>query len=191
MKKRYELGQMQFDALLNLFSDDRSEAGEKYEQIRNGLTRFFEFRGCHDPETLVDETINRVAGKIDSFDGTRNIKPAAFFYGFATNVLSEYRRDSRREIALDETPYEVVAVEDDGEVEDARIDCLHKCMAKLDAVEKELITSYFAHNGREKIELRRKMSERLNCSPAALHTRVFRIKASLKVCIANCTKSKL
>ncbi len=106
MKKSYELGQKQFNALLLLFSEVPEEAGEKYEQMRAGLVRFFEFRGCHDAQTLADETINRVATKIDTFDAARTNKLTAFFYGFASNVLSEYRRDSRREVAIDDAQFE-------------------------------------------------------------------------------------
>ncbi|MEO7658854.1 MAG: hypothetical protein ABIV48_04505 [Pyrinomonadaceae bacterium] len=191
MKKSYELGQKQFNALLLLFSEVPEEAGKKYEQIRNGLIRFFEFRGCHDAQTLADETINRVATKIDSFDAARNIKLTAFFYGFASNVLSEYRRDSRREVPLEEGRYEDRGEYVSDDVDDVLSDCLSVCMAKLDLEDKDLITQYFSCDGRERIELRRRICEKLGCSPAALHTRIFRIKEKLKACIEQCAKSRM
>lgn len=188
MKKSYELGQKQFNALLLLFSEVPEEAGEKYEQMRAGLVRFFEFRGCHDAQTLADETINRVATKIDTFDAARTNKLTAFFYGFASNVLSEYRRDSRREVAIDDAQFEARGDYGSDEVEDVRTECLTICIEKLDPDEKDLITKYFTCDDRERIELRRRMSDKLNCSPAALHTRIFRIKEKLKVCIDACAK---
>ena len=64
MKYSYDLGQKQFDALLAIFSQDREEAGQKYEHIRHGLIRYFDVKGCNDPQGLADETINRGAVKL-------------------------------------------------------------------------------------------------------------------------------
>lgn len=189
MKNRYELGQEQFDALLGLFSADRDEAGEKYEQIRRGLFRFFHYKGCSDPQLLTDETINRVAEKLHKFDHSREVKPASYFYGFAANILLEYRRTSAREISLGDGQYEHTEPAAEDESDEAETACLHKCLGKLRADEKELFIEYYARERQEKIELRRKMCERLNCRAAALHTKVFRIKSSLRGCIENCMEA--
>ena len=67
MKKHSEITQKDFEGLLDWLAPDREEAGKKYEEIRDGLIRFFRFKGCNDPEFLADETINRVASKILTF----------------------------------------------------------------------------------------------------------------------------
>ncbi len=188
MKNSYELGQDQFDALLGLFSADREVAGEKYEQMRSGLMRFFQFKGCHDPDALADDTINRVASKIADFDPKKNIKPSSYFYGFASNVLLEYKRTSRQETSLGETQYRSVDVEDVEDDTDARSSCLHKCLGELPPHDKGLIVDYYTREGREKMELRKQMCDRFGCTTAALHTRVFRIKATLRHCIEDCVK---
>ena len=187
MKNSYELGQDQFDALLGLFSADRDEAGERYEHVRRGLVRYFQFKGCQDPDSLADETINRVASKIDRFDPAKSVDPAAYFYGFAVNVFLEYRRASRKELSLTDFQYGVAEIDADSDIE-IRIACLEKCLGKLPTDEKELAVNYYPCAGREKIELRKEIFERLNCSAAALHTRVFRIRAGLRQCIDACTK---
>ena len=189
MKNRYELGQEQFDALLVLFSADRDEAGEKYEQIRRGLVRFFHYKGCSDPQSLVDETINRVAVKIHKFDHSRNITPASYFYGFAANILLEYRRNSAREISLDDGQYAYKESAAEDESDKAETSCLHKCLEKLSVDEKELFIEYYARERQEKIEFRRKMCELLNCRAAALQSKIFRIKSSLRGCIENCMEA--
>jgi hypothetical protein len=86
MKKQSGLIEENFNDLLNWFSVNREEAGKKYEEISNGLIRFFYFKGCADAEDLTDEAINRVASKLSALDLSGNIKPINLFYGFATKI---------------------------------------------------------------------------------------------------------
>lgn len=191
MKYKYELVQGQFDAVLELLSNNREEAGDKYERLRLGLIRYFDIKGCHDPELLADETINRVAQKAALFDRSRNTKPSAFFYGFAANVLAEYYRSGRKEVDLGDNQFAAAEDLPDEIVDDERMWCLQKCMARLSAMESALVIKYFAEEGSEKLAQRRKMCADLNCSPAALHTRVFRIKSTLKSCIGQCLAGEM
>ncbi len=186
MKHHNNLTANDFDALLELFSLDRDKAGEQYEDIRSGLVRYFQFKGCSDPEQLTDETINRVAAKIHSFDVSRNIRPASFFYGFATNVLLEYRRIAKREFSLSEGEFAVGTAVEDSDPNDTENTCLQKCLANLSEFEREMIIDYYTADGQAKMELRRKMCERIQCSAGALHTKIFRIKAALRICIEGC-----
>ena len=52
------------DGLLECLSADRELAAEAYEEIRRKLITFFEFRGCLTPQDQADETIHRVARRI-------------------------------------------------------------------------------------------------------------------------------
>ena len=187
MKNSYELGQKEFDALLGLFSANREEAGEKYEQVRRGLVRFFQFKGCADPQSLTDETINRVAAKLDAFDRTRNIRPVSYFYGFAANILLEYRRRAAKESEFTDSKMgdrEATLAED---TDDVARTCLDECLEGLPGDEKELVIEYYSRDRQERIELRQRICERLQCTASALYTRVFRIKSTLKDCIETCT----
>lgn len=186
MKYSYELGQNEFDALLGFFSANREEAGEKYEQIRCGLVRFFQFKACADPQALADETINRVAAKLPAFDRSRNIQPISYFYGFASNILLEYRRAASKESALvdDNSGVQEKSVElDPGSVEKT---CLEHCLDELPADEKDLMVEYYSCERQERIELRQSICRRLSCTASALYTKVFRIKSTLKDCIEAC-----
>ena len=96
MKKDLTLTQEDFDSLLGWLSSDRDEAGVLYEKIREGLIRFFRFRGCDDPSTLADETINRVALKVNTFDSAKDVKTITYFYGFASNVFFRVFADEQK-----------------------------------------------------------------------------------------------
>lgn len=191
MKYGYDLGQNEFDALLGLFSANREEAGERYEQIRSGLVRFFGFKGCTDPTGLADETINRVARKLHTFDSSKNTQPVSFFYGFASNILLEYRRKIFRESELVENRIGVPTASAEEDTDDAGRKCLYKCLEELPLAEKELVIEYYSCDRQERIELRQKMCGRFQCTAAALYTRVFRIKSTLKDCIVACTSGRV
>ena len=186
MKHHDNLSANDFDALLALFSMDREKAGEEYELIRGGLVRFFKFKGCADPLHLADETINRVASKIDSFDVSRNIRPVSFFYGFASNVLFEYRRIANREFSLSETEFAIGAGLEENDSNDIENGCLQKCLERLSEIERKMIIDYYTSEGHEKIESRRQMCERVQCSAGALYTKICRIRAILRGCIEKC-----
>ena len=190
MKKDFTLKQEDFDALLGWLSSNREEAGRQYEKIREGLIRFFRFRGCSDPQTLADETINRVALKVTTFDSSKNVKTITYFYGFASNIYLEYLRMARsREVQLG-TEYPPAArkfvATDDSSVTEC--DCLENCLTKLSREESSLVIQYYGREKSEKFDLRRKIAERMNLKMPALHTRVFRIRSILRECIKECLR---
>src|SRR5262249_39699376 len=62
--KDWELTPEAFSKLLAELSPDPEVAGEKYEELRGQLIKFFEWRGSFFPDQRADETLNRVARKI-------------------------------------------------------------------------------------------------------------------------------
>ncbi len=189
MKIDLALSQQDFKALLDWFSADRDEAGRQYEMIREGLIRFFRFRGCADPATLADETINRVASKISTLDSSKEVKTITYFYGFAANVFREYLRKTKNretqftpEITLPSQKYELL----DSSVTEH--DCLEDCLTKISGEERLLVTQYYSLEKSEKFEMRRKLAEKANLKLPALHTKVFRIRGVLRECIHDCLK---
>ena len=187
---QHAVRQEDFDALLGLFSSDRDEAGREYERVRSGLVRFFEFRGCSDAESLADETLNRVALKAHHFDAAANVKLSSYVYGFATNVFREYVRSPRqRELAIETDDF--IQQLQAPEAEDRRepmFTCLVGCLNKLDAADQGLVIEYYSRERQEKIAVRRRLAERLGCRVEVLHTRVFRLRASLRKCMSRCVE---
>ncbi len=183
----------EFETLLGWFSEDRERAGEEYNKIREGLIRFFRFKGCSDSQTLADETINRVAEKIRTFDVSKNVKKISIFYGFAANIFHEYLRNQKRQNEKLNKLSDIYNKFGDYEetFEDDRIQCLNKCLNKLSGEEKKIFSEYYAPEKEKKSEARKKIAERINCEMNALHVRVFRLRGVLAKCIGKCMKKSL
>lgn len=189
MKKNFTLTQQDFDALLRWLSPTREQAAERYETIRRGLIRFFRFRGCADPQSLADETINRVATKVSSFDSAEDVKTISYFYGFASNIYLEYIRTVKnREIQLEPEYFSSSQNFKSPDSSGIECDCLEKCLTKIPREESSLVVEYYGHDKSEKITARKKLAEKLNLKMQALHTRVFRIRNTLRECIEKCLK---
>lgn len=188
MNKNNVLTKESFDALLLWFSPDREDAGAKYEEIRNGLIRFFNFKGCSEAESLADETINRVARKFSTFDTSNDNKHITYFYGFASKIYLEYRhRTEKRKVEFEQNIHsQGEEIEAFDEVTENRHQCLEECLSKLSPEDQYLMIQYFSKEKQEKLEHRRKLAEEMNLSKTNLHVRVFRIKAVLKDCIGKC-----
>ncbi len=182
--------QEDFDALLGLLSRDRDEAGQAYERLHSGLVRFFEFRGCSDSDALADETLNRVALKASAFDGSKNVKLASYVYGFASKVFLEYSRSPRnREFAIETDDFlERLSAPEKKEDREPMFDCLEGCLGKMGAPDRVLFVEYYSRERQEKIELRKRMAERIGCRVEVLHTRVFRLKSTLRTCVSRCVE---
>ena len=95
-KKEWVLTREAFDKLLTCLDPDRERAGIRYEIVRLKLVKFFEWRGCESPEDQADETINRVARRIDEGEVINNLE--SYFLGVARLLLleSEKRRAKER-----------------------------------------------------------------------------------------------
>lgn len=191
MKKNLQITPEDFQNLLGWFSDDVEKAGEKYEEIRCGLIRFFRLRGCNEPESLTDETINRVAVKLSAVEFDENFKMNAYFYAFASNILLEHAAQKGKiafvEINDEFSDERVINSEKNSEL---KLDCLDTCLARLPAEESNLVLQYYSKNKREKTELRTSLAEEMNLKVGALHTRVHRIRLTLRNCVEKCLAKK-
>lgn len=185
MAKPAELTMEIFQNLLSVLSSDPEEAGRIYEQLRAGLIRFFYYRGCSDAEVLADETINRVAAKLDLYDPSRS-KISSYFYGFASNVLHEYRRRQSREQPIGEMDLAAKQIEYESDENLERLACLRECTTKLKAKDAELIKEYYGAEGSTRKAVRNSIGLKLGLSVGALHTRVFRLKVELRKCVEKC-----
>lgn len=190
MKDAYNLVQQDFDALLGLFSGDREEAGRSYEKLRNGLIRFFQFRGCNDPEQLVDETFNRVASKVADYESAKNSNPTGYIYGFARNVLLEQARKKETQLEPEHLGIQTVAETYD-DARELAFECLTKCLDEFPERERSLVIEYYCRERVEKIADRKRLAANAKCSQAALHLKIFRIKGRLRTCVENCKENNL
>lgn len=186
MKKEWVFKQNDFDKMLIWLDPDRETAGEKYEAIRRGLIDIFTYRGCAGAEDLADETINRVAQKLNDISETYVGDPARYFYAVAKKIHMEYLR---RKPALPLTPDIALAAEPPGSVE-WQYECLDECMSQLTPTNREMVLLYYKKDKQAKIDSRKELGRRLNLTSNTLRVRLHRIRETLEQCVLRCVEQK-
>lgn len=181
MMTQWTLSQPSFEHFLKGLDPNRDRAGEKYEDLRHRIVKFFEWRACRFPEDLADEALNRLIMKTAS--GTVVMDHAKYAYTIAKFVYLEEMRRSK-EIVMEDTMLEG-QLDDRGE-EDLRLSCLEKCLEKLPEMSRSLILQYYADERQAKIDHRKKIAERLNLSANALRIKTLRIRTGLENCVLKC-----
>jgi DNA-directed RNA polymerase specialized sigma24 family protein len=169
-----------FEKFLAWLGPDREQAGEKYQKIQFRLTKIFSCHGCTEPETLADETIDRVIAKTDWLLENYVGDPIRYFCGVARNVLKE---DVRYRV-VPQLPLKEETEHDEGGQK--RYDCLDKCMAELPQAGRSLVLAYYEEEGNAKIVLRKKLAEEGGTTLRALRLRVFHIRLQLNKCMKTC-----
>jgi DNA-directed RNA polymerase specialized sigma24 family protein len=172
-----------FDSLLQWLDANRDAAGRKYVTIQVGLVRIFSLKGFSDAESLADETINRVADRLEEIAPTYTGNPANYFRGVARNIILEAGR--RREVATDEPPERPVKVSEVGD----EYNCLLKCLRFFPADKRDMVLDYHAYEGSDKISNHQTMADELGISVSNLRVRVHRAKVQLEACVRECMKA--
>jgi DNA-directed RNA polymerase specialized sigma24 family protein len=183
-RQRWTLTREAFDKLLVAFDVDREQAGQKYLQIRNNLTRFFEWRGCSFPEDHADETINRMAKRVA--EGEAILNHSGYAMGVARLLLLEINKGRQREQSalaeIGSAPDVYVPADD----RDSRLTCLRSCLQTLSPDNRELIIQYYQGEKGEKIENRKKLLARLGVPVNTLRMRALRLRERLQMCVEDC-----
>jgi RNA polymerase sigma factor (sigma-70 family) len=186
MTIKTEISQDSFESLLNWLDSDREQAGRKYESIRSRLIKIFYARGCHLAEELADETIDRVARKIETLLVSYEGDPALYFYAVAKKILLEYARRPKSE----ELPDAVAGEKSGGEDVEVYYECLEKCLETFMPVQRDFITRYYQEEKQAKLEQRKKIGQELGISSEVLRTRAFRIRKTLQKCVVSCVEER-
>jgi len=187
LRSKWVLTQAGFDKLLACLDADREAAGRTYLEIRTNLIRFFTWRGCAFPEDHADETINRVAKKVSEGEEIRN--PSGYCMGVGRLVLLEvYKEQEKERLALGELTYSPVESNYGDEIE-PRVECLKRCLQGQTPENRELILQYYEGEKGEKIENRKKLSEKLKTPLNTLRMRALRVRERLQVCVGDCVKT--
>ncbi len=183
-KRQWFLTQEAFNNLLARLDVDRERAGEIYELIRRKLVKFFEWRGCHLPEDLVDETINRVTRRLEEGENLHDLQN--YFYGVARLVFLEKLKEQKKvERALNQQPPPLIAPDDDNRG-DLRLACFEACLQKLPTEHRDLIIKYYQQEKRAKIDNRRALADKMGVPLNTLRVRTHRIRENLEKCVNNC-----
>jgi DNA-directed RNA polymerase specialized sigma24 family protein len=173
-----------FERLLALLGPDREHAGERYEQLRRKLIKFFEWRGASWPEDRTDEVFDRAMRRID--EGERVESLERYCLGVARLVLLEAARESSRRRALADDlagPEPSLELPADAEPEAS---CLDECLALLPPPDREVICEYYRGEKGARIERRKALAQGLGIRMTVLRLRVHRIRVRLESCLRSC-----
>ena len=157
----------------------------EYEVIRRKLIAFLDLRGAARPEGAADETLDRVARKLEEGVAIQSLR--AYVFGVARRVLLESERRERRERIVQET---WVLLRHEPDASDAetqrRLVCLEKCLEKLSSEDRALIETYHGGTRGTARSGRVALADRLDLSDGALRTRAHRIRNELGACARQC-----
>ena len=185
-RSEWSLTKEALDKLFAAFSQDIDDAAKQYEALRLRLIRYFEWRSISLPEDRADETLNRVARRIDEGQQVSNV--VAYAWRVAYLVFLEVIKEPQP-INIDDEKIHPPVVEpqfDKDPEQDQRQLCFDDCLAALPMDQRKLILLFHQEERRAKIELRKSLAEQHKMSLNALRIRAHRIRKGLEECIADC-----
>jgi RNA polymerase sigma factor (sigma-70 family) len=187
-----ELQEQTFRRLLAWLDQGVETNGQSYLVIRERLLGYFDRKNCLNADELADETLNRVARRLEEEGGKIETEtPARYCYIVARFIFMEHLRETKRaDHALGQV--QRLASNNDSLMNEAaaekelRHKCLDQCIGKLDPASRDVITKYYIGKERAKIENRRSLAESLGISVNALSIRACRIRDKLEKCVRAC-----
>jgi DNA-directed RNA polymerase specialized sigma24 family protein len=191
VKKHWIPSERSFGALLAWLDGDVDSGGERYLEMRRRLSAYFERRKCDCPDDLADDTLNRVARRLEEVGGRTDGPPARYCYIVAKFVFLEYLRardtgprDASTHPQRLESGVGVVSLEPDGQQQ--RLACFERCLDKLPPHERELILEYYTRGEGRTADCRRALAARFDLTMNALAIRACRIRDTLEACVRSC-----
>lgn len=200
MKKDWTPTESSFQKFLYWLDEGVDSSGEKYLEMRRRLVSYFDRKNSLSPDELADETLARVAQKLEEKGQITDLSPAHYCYITAKFVFLENVRLTKRSQAgledisaasqpdMGKTDFSVPKIL--FENQEQRFDCLDRCLKKLSANDSELILEYYHGEQQEKIRRRRQLREKLGLSANALSIRACRIRSKVETCVKECCDGK-
>jgi DNA-directed RNA polymerase specialized sigma24 family protein len=198
-KKDWRLSQTAFHRLLEWLDDGGNSRGEKYLAMRRRLVDYFDRKNCPAADDLADETLNRIARRLEEEGGIVTTAPARYCYIVAKFVFLETLGEAQR------NPVSLDALSDYGrgqalastpspeagrkQTEEHQLHCLEQCLQGLESGDRELIGEYYHGEQRAKIENRQRLAARFGLTANALTIRACRIRARLENCVRQCMEA--
>jgi DNA-directed RNA polymerase specialized sigma24 family protein len=189
LKKNWIITPKAFQNLLTWLDNEKNSDGERYLEIRRRLVYFFERKDCRNSDDLADETLNRVARRLEEEGKIEAETPAKFCYITAKFVFLESLRDNEKlSVQIDEVVENTLVSNnsDEKDLKEIRLSCLDNCTSNLDATNREIIFGYYYGEERVKINYRRSLAAKHDLSVNALSIRACRIREKLQNCMEKC-----
>lgn len=185
MTKKPEITQKDFDKLLDWLDKDKEVAAQKFLSIHRRLIQIFSARNAFPADELADRTIDRAIQKIDYLIEEYEGQPALYFYSIANKIFLEHLRKPKAEPLTED-----LIQKDHDYTSELYFDCLNGCLGTLTPEQRELVVSYFQHEKQTKINEHKRLAQHLGIDINALRTRVYRLRASLEICVSECVRKK-
>lgn len=151
-----------------------------YARLHARLSAFFRWRGAHDHDALADVVLDRVARRL-STDPEPPRQAAAFALGVARLVWLEQGRVEARHVEADGLEAPVPEADDD-----SHLKALQHCLGALGPDDRKIVLAYYTSTtGRERIDGRQRLAERLGVTLNSLRVRAFRLRARLEACVGH------
>jgi DNA-directed RNA polymerase specialized sigma24 family protein len=194
VKREWTLTQGSFRRLLDWLDEKSDSSGQRYLEMRRRLVSYFDRKNCHSPDDLADDTLNRVARRLEEEGEITTDAPAHYCYIVARFVLLEALRKQQHEKPLDDRPAahlitNPAPAQDASEVQqdkERRWECFERCMGEITLEDRHLIINYYQGEQRAKIENRRALAVKLAVSVNAVSIRACRIRSKLETCVQKC-----
>jgi DNA-directed RNA polymerase specialized sigma24 family protein len=191
LKKEWVINPEAFRRLLVWLDSGSDSRGERYLEVRRRLTLYFDRKNCLSSDELADETLNRIARKLEEKGAITEVSSLRYCYIVAKFVFLENLRLVKpvRSEAKEPTNYDALS-EVGSDLKERMFSCLEKCLGKLGQDDRTLVLDYYRGERRTKIELRAELARRLGLSMNAVSIRACRIRNKLEACIGACTAEK-
>lgn len=180
-----------FHRLLAWLDQGRDSQGERYIEIRGRLVEYFRRRNCPAADDLADDTMNRVARRLEESGGIDNIVPARYCYIVAKFVFLESLRRRAREAqhAPDGRRDRMIGLVDGSEAhseQEQTFACLERCLEAHTLSDRTLILDYYRTDSTSARQARKHLAERLGLTANSLAIRASRIRSRLEACVRQC-----
>jgi DNA-directed RNA polymerase specialized sigma24 family protein len=190
-KKNWSVTPSAFQSLLDWLDEGVNSDGHNYLEMRQRLVDYFDRKNCPTPDEFADETLNRVARRLEEEGKIESETPAKYCYITARFVFMEYLRGmDKASVPLDDILQQKLAIaenfNEEKEAKEKMLNCLEHCTKELEPTNRNIIISYYFGEERVKIENRRALAQKLGLTVNALTIRACRIRDKLELCVGKC-----
>jgi DNA-directed RNA polymerase specialized sigma24 family protein len=185
-----------FQRLLSWLDEGTNSEGQQYLEMRSRLVAYFDRKNLFSVEELADETLNRVARRLEEEGTIESDTPAKYCYVVARFVLMEHLRETQKQKVMVESISRTQSSQsiadrhsnNEKEVKEKMLNCLENCTLQLDPVGRQIVTRYYLGKERVKIENRRELATSLGITMNALSIRACRLRDKLEACVSRCLR---
>jgi DNA-directed RNA polymerase specialized sigma24 family protein len=191
LKKDWTLDREAFSRLLDWLDEGANSEGKTYLEMRRRLVAYFDRKSCSGPNELADETLNRVARKLEEVGAIETETPAKYCYVIARFVFLESLRARVKDQQFRDESRVMSRDEKQGtneEKQERMLECLAQCTDELDPEDRGLILRYYHGRQGTKIENRRALASELGVTMNALAIRACRLRDKLELCVRECVR---